>query len=410
MTESPPVERALIEQFLESLRELPDVHAELDALESGASADDRVDAQIHLNVAGKSIVLLVEAKKTVYPRDVRQVLWQFKSLQHGRYADAQNFLIAESLSPGAKELLRAERIGYYDNGGSLFLPASGAYVYIDKPPPKTLEKSVRSLFSGRRAQVLHALLVNHEEWFGVTEVAEQAQVAPSTASDVLGELERFDWLVSRGQGPSKERHLREPGALLDAWAKQLATQRAPTLRRYFVPGAKGTELLVEGAQGGRNVLILTNSLAANDVAAVHGGYMEYRPALLRGGVQLWELKPTSNKPSRFSLGGSSGSSLHTKAMIVDADTVFVGSYNLDPRSTSLNSEQGVLVSHPVLAEQLTRIFDRQTSPQRAWKVSVDDKGTVWTDGTQTFRKEPDAPTSRRFMAWLMKVLPVESQL
>lgn len=243
MTESPPVERALIEQFLESLRELPDVHAELDALESGASADDRVDAQIHLNVAGKSIVLLVEVKKTVYPRDVRQVLWQFKSLQHGRYADAQNFLIAESLSPGAKELLRAERIGYYDNGGSLFLPASGAYVYIDKPPPKTLEKSVRSLFSGRRAQVLHALLVNHEEWFGVTEVAEQAQVAPSTASDVLGELERFDWLVSRGQGPSKERHLREPGALLDAWAKQLATQRAPTLRRYFVPGAKAETLI-----------------------------------------------------------------------------------------------------------------------------------------------------------------------
>ena len=151
----------------------------------------------------------------------------------------RHLLIAESLSPGAKELLRAERIGYYDSGGSLFLPASGAYVYIDKPPPKTLEKSVRSLFSGRRAQVLHALLVNHEEWFGVTEVAEQAQVAPSTASDVLGELERFDWLVSRGQGPSKERHLREPGALLDAWAKQLATQRAPTLRRYFVPGVEG---------------------------------------------------------------------------------------------------------------------------------------------------------------------------
>ena len=179
---------------------------------------------------------------------------------------------------------------------------------------------------------------------------------------------------------------------------------------YFVPGEMGTELLVEGAKSSRNVLILTNSLAANDVAAVHGGYMEYRPALLKGGVQLWELKPTGNAPSKFSLGGSSGSSLHTKAMIVDADTVFVGSYNLDPRSTSLNSEQGVLVSHPVLAEQLTRIFERQISPQRAWKVSVDDKGTVWTDGTQIFRKEPDAPTSRRFMAWLMKVLPVESQL
>ena len=77
-------------------------------------------------------------------------------------------LIAESLSPGAKEMLRAERIGYFDSGGSLFVPAAGAYIYIDKPAPKTLEKSVRSLFSGRRAQVLYALLVNHEAWFGVT--------------------------------------------------------------------------------------------------------------------------------------------------------------------------------------------------------------------------------------------------
>jgi DNA-binding MarR family transcriptional regulator len=243
MTESSIAEHALIQQLLESLRELPDVSAESDVLEFATAANDRVDAKIHLNVAGKSIVLLVEAKKAVYPRDVREVLWQFKALHQRRNAGEQPLLIAESLSPGAKELLRAERVGYYDSGGSLFLPASGAYVYIDKPPPKTLEKSVRSLFSGRRAQVLQALLVHHQNWFGVTEVAEQAQVAPSTASDVLSQLDRFDWLVSRGQGPSKERHLREPGALLDAWVKQLATLRAPTLRRYYVPGLKSDALM-----------------------------------------------------------------------------------------------------------------------------------------------------------------------
>lgn len=246
--ESPITEHALIERFLESLRELPDVHAELEALEPAGQSAGQFDARIDLNVADKSIVLLVEAKKTVYPRDVRQVLWQFKALHQGRHADVQYVLIAESLSPGAKELLRAERVGYYDSGGSLFLPAPGAYVYIDKPPPKTLERSVRSLFSGRRAQVLHALLVHHQDWFGVTEVAERAHVAPSTVSDVLGELDRFNWLVSRGQGPSKERHLREPGALLDAWAKQLATLRAPKLRRYYVPGLKSEALIARLSQ------------------------------------------------------------------------------------------------------------------------------------------------------------------
>lgn len=242
MAESTFVEHALIEHLLDSLRELPDVNVDLAQLDTAVQGEGRIDAKIDLHVAGKSIVLLVEAKKSIYPRDVRQALWQLKSLQH-HHADVQRLLIAESISPGAKELLRAERIGYFDSGGSLFLPASGAYIYIDKPAPKTLEKSVRSLFSGRRTQVLYALLVNHEEWFGVTEVAERAQVAPSTASDVLGELERFDWLVSRGQGPSKERHLREPSALLDAWAKQLTTQRAPVLRRYFVPGLKSDALI-----------------------------------------------------------------------------------------------------------------------------------------------------------------------
>lgn len=243
MTESSLVEHALIEQLLDSLQELPEVHAELTQPEPAVQAEGRVDTKIDLHVAGKSMVLVVEAKKSVYPRDVRQVLWQWKSPQQGYSADMQHLLIAESLSPGAKELLRAERIGYFDSGGSLFLPAAGAYVYIDKPAPKILEKSVRSLFSGRRAQVLHALLAKHKEWFGVTEVAERAQVAPSTASDVLSELERFDWLASRGQGPSKERYLCEPSALLDAWVKQFATQRTPVLRRYFVPGLKSESLI-----------------------------------------------------------------------------------------------------------------------------------------------------------------------
>lgn len=242
MSESTLVEHALLQRLLASLRELPDVHAELARSAPTVQAAGRIDAKIDLHVAGKSLVLRVEAKKSVYPRDVRQALWQLKSQQDGHRADVQHMLIAESLSPGAKEMLRAEGIGYFDSGGSLFVPAAGAYIYIDKPAPKTLEKSVRSLFSGRRAQVLYALLVNHEAWFGVTEMAERAQVAPSTASDVLSELDRLDWLVSRGQGPSKERHLREPSALLDAWAKQLATLRAPVLRRYFVPGLKSDAL------------------------------------------------------------------------------------------------------------------------------------------------------------------------
>lgn len=244
MLESSMTEQQLLEQFLEALRELPEVHAYLDP---GATGNCGHDAQIDLQVAGKSFILLIEAKKAVYPRDVRQVLWQLREASHGQTKgqgkEPLSVMIAESISPGAKELLRDERVGYYDSGGSLYLPAPGAYVYIDKPPPKTLAKSVRSLFSGRRAQVLHTMLVHHQDWFGVNELAQQAMASPATASQVLTELERFDWLVSRGQGPSKKRHLREPAALLDAWVKQLASIRPPNLRRYYVPALKADTLL-----------------------------------------------------------------------------------------------------------------------------------------------------------------------
>lgn len=247
--ESLTTEQQLIEQFLDTLRALPDVHAELDQREpAGLTSDSRHDAQIDLRVAGKSFILLIEVKKAVYPRDVRQVLWQLREISHNRSKEqsgdeALSLLVAESISPGAKELLRDERVGYYDNGGSLYLPAPGAFLYIDKPPPKILSKSVRSLFSRRRAQVLHTLLMRHQDWFGGKELAEQALVSPATASQVLTELERFDWLVSRGQGPSKERHLKEPAALLDAWVKQLASIRPPELRRYYVPSMKADTLL-----------------------------------------------------------------------------------------------------------------------------------------------------------------------
>jgi len=126
-------------------------------------------------------------------------------------------------------------------------------------------------------------------------------------------------------------------------------------------------------------------------------------------VKLWELKP-SGEPAKFSLAGSSGSSLHTKAMVIDGASVFVGSYNLDPRSTSLNCEQGVLVEDPVLAAQLSALFDRQSAPDRAWVVSRQGGKLRWSDGTTDWTHEPESTASQRALAWLTRVLPVESQL
>jgi cardiolipin synthase C len=181
------------------------------------------------------------------------------------------------------------------------------------------------------------------------------------------------------------------------------------LSPYFVPGEGGTALLTTAAQRGARVRVLTNSLVANDVAAVHGGYSRSRPALLEGGVQLWELKPTGDDVAH-GLFGSSGASLHTKALAVDSRLAFVGSYNLDPRSTWLNCEQGVLVEHVAVARELEEIFSEQTTGARAWKVSLQNEAVSWSDGTQTFDSEPKASWGRRFVAWIARVFHLDAQL
>ena len=91
---------------------------------------------------------------------------------------------------------------------------------------------------------------------------------------------------------------------------------------YFVPGRRGTRLLTTLARRGVRVSILTNSLAATDVLAVHGCYARYRRRLLRAGIELHELKRGGQQGQ--SLFGSGRASLHTKAFIVDGELAFVG--------------------------------------------------------------------------------------
>lgn len=179
---------------------------------------------------------------------------------------------------------------------------------------------------------------------------------------------------------------------------------------YFVPGDKGSTALVNVAHAGARVRILTNSLAANDVAAVHGGYSHYRPRLLKGGVQLWELKPLLGSTRESSLFGSSGASLHTKALSIDDRTLFVGSYNLDPRSTWLNCEQGVLVDSPALAAQFRKIFESQTTGARAWHVTGRKGALRWNDDSGSSTSEPGTTFSRRLLTWFARILRIDAQL
>jgi putative cardiolipin synthase len=218
------------------------------------------------------------------------------------------------------------------------------------------------------------------------------------------------------RGLSARRRARAAGGIAPEIAATLraARREALLISPYFVPGEAGLALLRDLAARGVRVSVVTNSLAATDVVAVHGGYARYRRKLLAAGIELFELKPSGeeDKPSVF---GSRGASLHTKALVVDDGPVFVGSFNLDPRSAALNTEMGAFVRHPTLAHELRAEHERLADPARSWRLGLDGGRLSWTGAgvggkVQTVHGEPGASLARRLVAGVVRWLPVESQL
>jgi putative cardiolipin synthase len=191
-----------------------------------------------------------------------------------------------------------------------------------------------------------------------------------------------------------------------------ASREMEIVSPYFIPGAEGVSQLTGLAKRGVSVTVLTNSLAATDVTAVHGAYAPYRKPLLEGGVKLFELKPEIVRRD-VSLLGSSGASLHTKAFTVDRASGFVGSFNFDPRSISLNTEMGVLFKHPELTEEIRKVIAQETAPQSSYRVILDEGALVWEDGAapqgRRWDQEPVASLWRRLAATIVGFLPLESQ-
>jgi len=195
---------------------------------------------------------------------------------------------------------------------------------------------------------------------------------------------------------------------------------------YFVPTDAGTDYFVGLAQRDVKVRILTNSLAATDVLAVHSGYARHRQRLLEAGVVLYERKPDAadraaaeavRKEDGFSRmpGGSAGSSrssLHAKTFGVDRQRIFVGSFNFDPRSALLNTELGLVIDSPPLALRLHEVIDQRV-PTSSWEVRLDPHtGELrWLDAAaqppQVLPKEPATTWWQRAAVTILEKLPLD---
>ena len=184
---------------------------------------------------------------------------------------------------------------------------------------------------------------------------------------------------------------------------------------YFVPTKDGVDTLVQLAASGIEIKILTNSFDATDVTAVHSGYSQWRPKMLRAGIKIYELKSTASEELRenklWRARSQSSTSLHAKTFAIDDHQVFIGSYNVDPRSANINTEMGVIINDDELARQLHEALSDDLLNQ-AYEVKILEGGELqWhtiVDGKPViYGAEPKVDLADHAWLTVMSWLPID---
>lgn len=193
---------------------------------------------------------------------------------------------------------------------------------------------------------------------------------------------------------------------------------------YLIPGREGMQLFKDLRQRNVRVRVLTNSLESSTVLLAQSGYMSYRVPLLKQGVELYEI--------RSLLGNASGSgqttaisrfgnySLHAKLFVLDRKQLFIGSMNFDQRSMHLNTEIGLIIDSPELAQQIASRFEAMVQPANSYRLALqaNDAGVastlVWhtQEDSQSvqYDVEPARSIWQRTLAHILSLLPLDDEL
>ncbi|MCL7488066.1 MAG: phospholipase D family protein [Desulfobulbaceae bacterium] len=189
--------------------------------------------------------------------------------------------------------------------------------------------------------------------------------------------------------------------LVDAVSK---AEKSITIQSpYLVIPSGGIEFFAKLVKKGVDVRINTNSLASTDNLQAFSGYSKQRRKIIRAGIKVYEFRPEPaiqkdliNRYERLKQHVPTFA-IHAKTMVIDSELVFIGTFNLDPRSANLNTEIGVLIRNRELARKVEEYIERDMLPENSWDAAAD---------------TPDsrAPLWKRVQVSLLKTLPIQSLL
>ncbi|MEH6593487.1 MAG: phospholipase D family protein [Halioglobus sp.] len=181
------------------------------------------------------------------------------------------------------------------------------------------------------------------------------------------------------------------------------------INAYIIPTERDIATLKQLKAGGREVRILTNSLASHDVPAVNSHYRPWRQPIVESGAELYELRSDAAIQTGFcdtypTTGQFVG--LHSKALVVDRETSYIGSMNFDPRSAALNTEMGVIIKSPSLGEALSTLIERDMLPENSWRVSLNHNGKLqWAHDSESTNTQPARNFWQRIEELFFRMFP-----
>ena len=147
---------------------------------------------------------------------------------------------------------------------------------------------------------------------------------------------------------------------------------------YLVLSDKAMDLFRQVVARGVTVRINTSSLASTDNLQAFSGYRNQRRRLLEMGLQIYEYKPDPEvqhklmRRSAAAPGKAPVFSLHAKTLVIDSKTLYIGTFNFDPRSENLNTEVGAIIHDEALARAVEASIESDMSPANSWDAAKDD--------------------------------------
>ena len=220
----------------------------------------------------------------------------------------------------------------------------------------------------------------------------------------LFKVNKIDFIVDQ-PGKNSRRSLSGGGEVVDALTEFLteADERIIIQTPYLILGNKSRRFFkaLRRKNPDIDILVSSNSLAAADhfyayafsykrkkfyVKKLKWRIFEFKPRPEDESLMIDPLDNIAKNEKRFIC-------IHAKTFIVDHDKIYIGSFNLDPRSANLNTEAGIIVHDEAFTRHVAGNILRDIAPANSWAIG----------------RRPYVPLISHFsglMDDLMKIVPI----